>query len=581
MRLTAFSVGDFQSYGDPRSITIDPKLTLVAGRNNVGKSALLRALRVPVEQQEGAGPNFAISYTWEMSADELLGLALLPSDTSPEFTEWARQRETHTVKVTLRRRSDADTPGQTVHGNELYVSEFELPNEGKRATGGPGATPQWEAGGWGGNAYMDFLLRIADLRTRTSFITPRRIQQGPWGLVQTGTLEPDARNLTEVVLHLYMNSPTRKFQALRDFMVAAFPEIQTLTVMEVAGQPHQGQLGVVYENLEHPVPMLQCGTGVEQLLALAVGLLTAPAERLFLIDEPQAYLHPHAERSLLELLEANPQHQYVIATHSAYLLGTRPLSDARLLTFENGVTRVTEFPSATDLLSELGLTAADLWLAENVLWVEGRSEVEAVRVAAGELGRDVRVRPMPESASRFSSASPRQAQATYRFCSEVMEAIAPLPVRMLFLFDSDEKSAEHRQRIEEESRGNARFLEGRELENLFLDLDLLTMALSERSALLGWEAPSKEEVGEALANLLASQEDRRLFPRPLIDGEDATQWVRGSEVLSRMFWEFTTSEYDKVSDGKWLAELAAEHNPSLLQPLRTVLEELVGAAEGV
>ena len=52
------------------------------------------------------------------------------------------------------------------------------------------------------------------------------------------------------------------------------------------------------------------------MLALAVGVLTATEPQLFLIDEPQAYLHPAAERSMLSLLESHPQHQYIIATHS-------------------------------------------------------------------------------------------------------------------------------------------------------------------------------------------------------------------------------------------------------------------------
>src|SRR5262249_44886 len=137
-------------------------------------------------------------------------------------------------------------------------------------------------------------------------------------------------------------------------------------------------------------------------------------------DEPQAYLHPHAERSLIELLGDNPQHQYVIATHSNFLLGARPLSSARLLTMEGGVTRITEFPARDDLLSELGLTARDFWSTESILWVEGRSEVEALRVAAGETASNIYISAMPENASRFSSASTQQAEATYRFLSEAV-----------------------------------------------------------------------------------------------------------------------------------------------------------------
>jgi len=64
MSLTAFAVQDFQSYHDPQTVTIDPGLTLIAGRNTVGKSALLRALRIFVDAQQGAGPSLELSYRW-------------------------------------------------------------------------------------------------------------------------------------------------------------------------------------------------------------------------------------------------------------------------------------------------------------------------------------------------------------------------------------------------------------------------------------------------------------------------------------------------------------------------------------
>jgi hypothetical protein len=176
-----------------------------------------------------------------------------------------------------------------------------------------------------------------------------------------------------------------------------------------------------------------------------------------------AYLHPHAERSLLQFLADNDQHQYIIATHSNYLLSARPLTSARLLAMQEGATRVIEFPSQAELLSELGITAADLWSTEKILWVEGPSEVEAVAVALADAANDVRVMPMPDAASRFSSTSTHQAEATYRFLEDVVTAIAPLPVQMVFLFDSDEKTPEHRGKIEEASKGSAVFLPVREL----------------------------------------------------------------------------------------------------------------------
>jgi predicted ATPase len=161
---------------------------------------------------------------------------------------------------------------------------------------------------------------------RLNSLTTESVRRVPQVASRIGT--PEVGQATRI-------SKMRKFRALTDFMVEAFPEIQALTVMPGAGS-QTGMLALNYEDIDDPVPLEQCGTGVAQMLALATGILTAPGPRVFLIDEPQAYLHPHAERSLLRLLSQHPEHQYVIATHSNFLLSARPLSSARLLVVHVG-----------------------------------------------------------------------------------------------------------------------------------------------------------------------------------------------------------------------------------------------------
>ena len=51
-----------------------------------------------------------------------------------------------------------------------------------------------------------------------------------------------------------------------------------------------------------------------------------------LIDEPHSFLHPTAERLLLEFLRRNQQHKYVITTHSAIFINAVPASQITHLT---------------------------------------------------------------------------------------------------------------------------------------------------------------------------------------------------------------------------------------------------------
>ena len=46
MRVLSFSVGNFRCFDDSQEIALDPEMTVIVGRNNLGKTALLHALSV-------------------------------------------------------------------------------------------------------------------------------------------------------------------------------------------------------------------------------------------------------------------------------------------------------------------------------------------------------------------------------------------------------------------------------------------------------------------------------------------------------------------------------------------------------
>jgi hypothetical protein len=264
-------------------------------------------------------------------------------------------------------------------------------------------------------------------------------------------------------------------------------------------------------------------------------------------------------------------------------LNSRAISHARLLTISDGATRVNDVASQGEILTELEITAADLWLSEAILWVEGPSEVGVFELLAAELAggpqSGVSIRKMPGAASRFTSDNERRAQETYGFIQEVIAAVTPLGVPTRFLFDSDDKSDELKERITVASGGRAEFLPVRELENLFLETDLLQAALTERSELVGCPAPTTADVEREFMDLLARHDDRRLYPRELRDGEAGRERVRGSEVIDRLYWHFTMSRYDKSEDGRALTALALARAPGLLDPLRDGLRRLLNLSE--
>lgn len=165
-------------------------------------------------------------------------------------------------------------------------------------------------------------------------------------------------------------------------------------------------------------------------------------------------------------------------------------------------------------------------------------------------------------------------EAAYQFCAEAARAISPLPVRMRFLFDSDEKSAEFREKIRAASDNRATFLPVRELENLFLDPALLYAALQLVTTSLELTVPSLDHVANKLERLVDEVSDEELYPDGPPAG-DPLSAVRGSRVLQRLWWKFALAPYDKVRDGGALAEIALNERREVLAPLLEVVEGLV------
>jgi predicted ATPase len=99
MRLTHVRVNGFQSYWAPTTVALEPDLTLLAGRNNVGKSALLRALSLPVVMQPGTRDDFELELRWRGSAAEWSDALGTQGDGS-HIAEALATKPEHTISVT-------------------------------------------------------------------------------------------------------------------------------------------------------------------------------------------------------------------------------------------------------------------------------------------------------------------------------------------------------------------------------------------------------------------------------------------------------------------------------------------------
>lgn len=594
MYLSSFKLRDFRSYRTVQELRLNPELTILAGRNNVGKTALLRGLRLLQEHVPGAGSSFRAEFIWALSHDEL-GRAF-PAGVNTVLAEYVTPRKVYELQAVFGQEPQY-TNINTARGHlwklaDQFLLEAKIVDSSlyfaPHVITTPNAAPtlewQWKGEDTSRQEILDqWWNLISSLILSSYYIHPRRTGSQSQLFEVTEGLAPDGANLTTVLATLSNNYRFTTFEQIQQFMRAAFPEITRIEVQMAPGGNNGGtpitraQIQVVYgESGGLTVPLEHCGTGIEQMLMLATAILTAKTPRLFLIDEPHAFLHPAAERSLLQFIQDHPQHQYVVATHSPVFLNAFPLTQTRLITIGSDGSQINDVQHAAQILDEVGITAADLWSTDAMLWIEGASDVATMEeIIAGSDGwkqMSCRVVAMPDL-MRSVSTSANKARQAVEFCESVREAISPIRVESLFVFDGDEKPDRLKEDIRAATAGRARFLLVRELENLFLSPPAIHAVLSEVCADAGTEPPSLEQIARDIEELVMQTGNHKMYKHD--PGKPDEAKVVGSQVLHELWWKWALTQYDKVRDGRELAKAVSQCDPARLEPLRAFLGELV------
>lgn len=123
------------------------------------------------------------------------------------------------------------------------------------------------------------------------------------------------------------------------------------------------------------LPLESLGTGVHEVIILAAAA-TILNETVLCIEEPELHLNPILQRKLMHYLAKQTTNQYFITTHAPALMDT-PNAEIYHIVQESGeshVLRVTSDNQRSQVCEDLGYHPSDLLQANCIIWVEGPSD---------------------------------------------------------------------------------------------------------------------------------------------------------------------------------------------------------------
>lgn len=604
MWLKKLRVTGFQSFRDSGDIEFSKGINLIVGQNNSGKSSLLRGMQPGLIDDRHRSPDRWITH--ELPVPEVFLQIVAPGN---ELKSGVLRRSGVNIPISSKLASDEDflssfwdhlgVTFDIQHSSVQGFTASNYPSHGLFAwqAGDPALGVQLTVQ----NAVISIVNRysgpedgmanmISEIWTQDMFyFKAERYGLGKTSPGHATRLDSNAANLP-VILNTLQGSQGTVFQKLVNHLRMIFPTVGNLSVwtapsglLEILIWPTE-----TMTRRELAFPLEESGTGVSQVIAILAAILTKD-QAVFIIDEINSFLHPAAVKTLLRILQTEYAHnQYIISTHAPEVIGFSNPETIHLVKregYDSQVTRldigkVADFRKIAD---NLGLSMADVFAADQVIWVEGPTEELCFPYIYEQ-----RFEPLPRGVM-FSSVvatgdfnRKRDRELVYQVYEKVSAVAPSMQVRVVFSFDSEGLTDTEQEKMIRDSKGKLLILPRRHIECYLLDgTAIAELIIKQDRSLLDIVTP--DTVQQKIIDLA---EDKKFHIDEWGGDLRYEAWlskVDAAKLIATVCQSLSEhrATFNKKEDSLFLLQSIMKREPERLDPLAIYVQSLVNTVVGV
>lgn len=372
MKITNLCITDAWSFCKdcPCDLTFDARNTAVIGKNNSGKSNILRCIQwIAGRIQHNAVLEMARNEVYDYGADHItarpsmqMGIELSAAD----FQDYISLIEDDPngpnkegIQSTVSRSPTVHLECGKVDKDKVQLQRKWSPFKDQTSDKGVQRKQQQDTA-----KLTDWLQRR--MNDSITYL-------GGWRSLNT-KVEGD-KTIVKVMHEMQgADINNRTYLQVFDRVEAFFLKLTRLHTGQLRPTANGGGLNVRYRN--RYLPIQSFGDGVVHTLLMAFEFMRK-RDHVFLIEEPETHLHPELIRMLMSEIALDDSNQFIITTHSPVLLDSGRQSVTYCVEYNDDFSAIAKcdtMPALRHVLDVLDVRLSDLLQANCVIWVEGPTD---------------------------------------------------------------------------------------------------------------------------------------------------------------------------------------------------------------